>query len=82
MKERTNKELTIKKMVHAIRGQGKTAEYTDEPLDHGKRMNNIQASWHTREVKHAQGPGTTNMYLANTRVVGYESEVREGMVWW
>ena len=69
-------------MVHAIRGQGQTAEYTDEPLDHSKRRSSRQASWHTLEVEHAQGPGTTNLYLANTRVVGYKLEVRKGMVWW
>ena len=28
------------------------------------------------------GPGTTNLYSANTRVVGHGSKVREGMVWW
>ena len=33
------------------------------------------------EVEHAQGPSTTNLYLANTGVVGHGSEVREGMVW-
>ena len=33
------------------------------------------------EVECAQGLGTTNLYLANTRVVGHGSEVREGMVW-
>ena len=33
------------------------------------------------EVEHAQGSGITNLYLANIRVVGYGSEVREGMVW-
>ena len=31
------------------------------------------------EVEHMQGPSTTNLYPANTRVVGYGSEVREGM---
>ena len=34
------------------------------------------------EVKHAQDLSTTNLYLANTEVVGYGSKVREGMVWW
>ena len=39
--------------------------------------------WRTREVEHAQDPGTTNLYLANTGVVGHGSEIREGMVsWW
>ena len=57
------------------------AKYTDEPRDHGKRMSSRQASWHTREVEHAQGLSTTNLYLANTRVVGYGLEVREGMDW-
>ena len=33
-------------------------------------------------MEHAQGSGTTNLYLANTRVVGHGLEVREGMVWW
>ena len=28
-----------------------------------------------------QGPDTTSLYLANTRVVGHGSEVRGGMVW-
>ena len=28
-----------------------------------------------------QGLGTTNMYSANTGVVGHGLEVREGMVW-
>ena len=32
-------------------------------------------------MEHAQGPGTTNLYPANTGVVGHGSEVREGMVW-
>ena len=32
-------------------------------------------------MEHAQGPGATNLYLANTGVVGHGSEVREGMVW-
>ena len=82
LKERANKEWTIRKMVHAIRGQGQTAEYTDKPLDHSKRMSSRQASWHTLEVENAQGPGTTNLYLANTRVVSYKLEVRKGMVWW
>ena len=34
------------------------------------------------EVEHAQGSSITHLYLANTRVVGYRSEIREGMVWW
>ena len=34
------------------------------------------------EVEHTQYSGTTNLYPANTGVVGYGSEVREGMVWW
>ena len=34
------------------------------------------------EVKHAQGPGTTNLYPTNTRVVGHGSEVKKGKVWW
>ena len=38
--------------------------------------------WMYMEVEHAQGPDTTNLYLTNTRVVGHELEVREGMVWW
>ena len=33
-------------------------------------------------MEHAQGSGTTNLYPANTGVVGHRSEVREGMVWW
>jgi len=33
------------------------------------------------EVEHTQGSGTTNLYSANTTVVGHRSEVREGMVW-
>ena len=33
------------------------------------------------EVEHTQDLGITNLYLANTGVVGHESEVREGMVW-
>ena len=33
------------------------------------------------EVEHAQGSSTTNLYPANTGVVGNESEVSEGMVW-
>ena len=32
-------------------------------------------------MEHVQGPGTTNLYPANTGVVGHGSEVREGMVW-
>jgi len=32
-------------------------------------------------VEHAQCSGTTNLYLANTGVVGHGSKVREGMVW-
>ena len=38
--------------------------------------------WTYTEVEQAQAPGTTNLYPANTGVVGHESEVREGMVWW
>ena len=38
--------------------------------------------WTYTEVEHAQAPSTTNLYPANTGVVGHESEVREGMVWW
>ena len=33
-------------------------------------------------MKHVQGPGTTNLYLANTGMVGHEPKVKEGMVWW
>ena len=33
-------------------------------------------------VEHAQGSGTTHLYLANTSVVSHEPEVREGMGWW
>ena len=33
------------------------------------------------EVEHEQGLGTTNLYPANTGMVGYESKVREGVVW-
>ena len=33
------------------------------------------------EVEHVQGPGITNLYLANIGVVGHGSYVREGMVW-
>ena len=32
-------------------------------------------------VESTQGSGTTNLYPANTGVVGHGSEVREGMVW-
>ena len=32
------------------------------------------------EVKHAQGPGTTHLYPANTGAVGHGLEVREDMV--
>ena len=32
-------------------------------------------------MEHAQGLGNTNLYLANTGVVGHGSEVKEGMVW-
>ena len=38
--------------------------------------------WTHTEVEHAQGSGITNLYLANTKVVGHGSKVREGMVWW
>ena len=34
------------------------------------------------ELEHAQGLNTTNLYPANTGVVGHGSEVRRGMVWW
>ena len=34
------------------------------------------------EVEHAQGVGTTPLYLTNMGVVGHWSEIREGMVWW
>ena len=33
------------------------------------------------EVEYAQSLDTTNLYLANTGMVGHGSEVREGMVW-
>ena len=32
-------------------------------------------------VEHAQGLGTTQLYLATTSTMGHGSEVREGMVW-
>ena len=32
-------------------------------------------------MEHAQGPSTTNLYLANTGLVGHRPEVIEGMVW-
>ena len=35
----------------------------------------------TQEVEHLQGLGTTNLYPANTGVVGHGPEVRDGMVW-
>ena len=36
-----------------------------------------------KEVKHVRGLDTTNLYLANIRVVGHRLEVRKGMVlWW
>ena len=35
----------------------------------------------TQEVEHLQGLGTTNLYPANTGVVGHGPKVREGMVW-
>ena len=34
------------------------------------------------KVEYAQGLGTTNLYPANTRVVGHGSKIREGMAWW
>ena len=37
--------------------------------------------WRTQEVEHAQSPGTTNLYPANTRVVGHGSEVKSSMIW-
>ena len=37
--------------------------------------------WIHMEVEHAQGSSTTHLYPANTKVVGYGSEIREGMVW-
>ena len=37
--------------------------------------------WTYIEVEHAQGLGTTNLYLTNTGVVGHGSEVRESKVW-
>ena len=35
----------------------------------------------TRKWSTRKGLGTTNLYPANTRVVGHGSEVREGIVW-
>ena len=35
----------------------------------------------TPEVEHVQGPGTTNLYPANTGIVGHGLEVRGGMNW-
>ena len=32
-------------------------------------------------MEHTQGSGTTNLYPADTRVVGHGLEVRESMVW-
>ena len=37
--------------------------------------------WTYTEVELALGPGTTNLFPANTEVVGHGSEVREGIVW-
>ena len=37
--------------------------------------------WTYIELEHVQGPDTTNLYPANTGVVGLGSEVRGGMVW-
>ena len=33
------------------------------------------------EVEHTQGPSITNLFPANTGVVGHRSKVKEGMVW-
>ena len=34
------------------------------------------------KVEHSQGLRTTNLYPANTGVIGYGSKVSESMVWW
>ena len=34
------------------------------------------------EVEYAQGLSITNLYPANTGVVGHGSKVRKGVVWW
>ena len=55
-------------------------ECTDKPLDHGKRMSSGQVL-DVHKLEHAQGPNTTNLYPANTRVVGHGSKVRKGIIW-
>ena len=34
------------------------------------------------EVEHIQGSSTTNLYPANTGMVGHGSKIRKGIVWW
>ena len=73
--------MKAQRLIHATRGQGRVAERADEPSSYGKCMNNRQAMDTHGSGAHTQDSGITNLYPANTRVVGHGSRVREGMVW-
>ena len=51
------------KVAHTIRSQGQAAECAEKPPNHA----NVAGKFLTHtEVEHAQGPGFTNLYPANT----------------
>ena len=60
--------MKVQRLIHATRGQEWVAEREDKP-------------WTHMEVEYAQGPDTFHLYPTNIGVVGYGSEVREGIVW-
>ena len=71
--------MKAQKPVHTTRGQEWAIERTDGP----KAMANAWAAdklWTYTEVEHVQGSSTTNLYPANTGVMGYGSKVKEGVV--
>ena len=57
------------------------AAESDKPVGNGKRMGAKKAMDSYGSGARTQGSGTTYLYPANTREVGHESEVREGVVW-
>ena len=74
--------MKTQELIHTIRVKQVLEHATElnKPIGNGKHMNARKSMDSYKSGARTQGSGTTYLYLANTREVGYGSEVREGVV--
>ena len=74
--------MKTQELIHAIRVKQVLEHATElnKPIGNGKHMSARKAMDSYESGAHTQGSDTTYLYLANTREVGYGSEVIEGVV--